>query len=86
MFLDRWGHSNLTYLRVFTKDFALYGVYCSNRPLWKIHDVALINFDCFTTDQSNQVKISREIRWFQGYFLKIALRTRLDRNTTKLDF
>ena len=35
------------------------------------------NFDCFTTDQSNQIKISREIMRCQGYFLKIALGTRL---------
>ena len=36
-----------------------------------------MNFDCFTIDESNQVKISRVIMRCQGYFLKIALGTRL---------
>ena len=41
------------------------------------HGIASINFDCFTIDESNQVKISRKIMRCQGYFLKIALGTRL---------
>ena len=45
--------------------------------------IALVNFDCFTTDESNQViNISREIMWFQGYFVKIALERRLTINRT----
>ena len=37
----------------------------------------LISIILATIDESNQVKISREIRWCQGYFFKIALRTKL---------
>ena len=56
----------------------LYSIYGSNQPLWKIHGSALINFDCFAIDKSNQVKIFRVIMRSQGYFPKIALGTRLD--------
>ena len=48
-----------------------------SQPVWNIHVVTSINFNCFTIDESNQVKISREIMLCQGYILKIALRTRL---------
>ena len=41
------------------------------------HGTAEINFDCFAIDESNQVKISREIMRCQGYFFKIDLGTRL---------
>ena len=58
----------------------LYSIYGSNQPLWKIHGSALINFDCFAIDESNQVKIFRVIMRCQGYFLKIALWTRLEIN------
>ena len=50
----------------------------TNQPLWKIHGVAKINFDCFAIDESNQVKISSVFMQCQGYFLKIALGTRLE--------
>ena len=53
------------------KEFVLRCVYRLNQPLWKIHGIASINFDCFTIDESNQVKISREIMRCQGYFLKL---------------
>ena len=52
-------------------------LYRLNQPLWRIHGIASINFNCFTIDESNQVKISGEIMRCQGYFLKIALGTRL---------
>ena len=65
------GTPLFNYLRVFTKDFTLYGIYRSNQSLWKTQDIASINCDCFTTDESNQVKISREIMQCQGYFLKL---------------
>ena len=52
---------------------ALCCIYRSNQPLWKTHGIASINFGCFAIDESNQVKISREIMRCQGYFLKIAL-------------
>ena len=77
MFFDWWGHSNLTTCDCLPKGFTLYSIYRSNRPLWKLHGIASINFYCFTTDQSNQVKTSREIMRSQGYFFKIALGTRL---------
>ena len=50
------------HLRALAKDFPLSSIYRSNQPLWKIHDIAYINFDCFTIGESN---------------LKIALGTRL---------
>ena len=53
-------------------------IYRSNQPLWKIHGIAQIN--CLAIDESNQVKISREIMRCQGYFLKIALVKRLHSN------
>ena len=56
---------------------ALCSIYCSNQGLWKIHGIALINLNCFAIDESSQVKIPCEIMWCQGYFLKIALETRL---------
>ena len=52
-------------------------IYRSNQPLWKMHGIAYINFDCFTIDKSNQVNISREIMQPQGYFFKIALGSRM---------
>ena len=39
---------------------------------------------CFTIDESNEVKISREVMWCQGYFLKIALGARLFSNQSSL--
>ena len=39
----------------------LCGIYRSSQPLWKIHNIAYISFDCFAIDESNQVKISRVI-------------------------
>ena len=38
-----------------------------NQPLWKIHDIASINFDCFTINVSNQLKLSSEITWCHRY-------------------
>ena len=58
-------------LRVLVKDFTLCSIYRSNQPLWKIHGIASINFDCFTIDESNQVKISCKIMRFWGCFLKL---------------
>ena len=55
----------------------LCSIYRSNTLLWKIHDIAQVNFDCFVIDESNQVKFSCAIMWCQGYFLKIALGGRL---------
>ena len=55
-------------LRVLVKDFILYSIYGSNQSLWEIHGIASINFDCFTIDESKQVKISRKIMQCQGYF------------------
>ena len=55
----------------------LCSIYRSNTLLWKIHDIAKINFDCFAIDESNQVKNSCTIMRCQGYFLKIALGMRL---------
>ena len=52
-------------------------IYCSNTPLWKIHGIALINFNFFATDESIQLKISCAIMRCQGHFLKIALGTKL---------
>ena len=63
-------------------EFTLRFLYRLNQPLWKIHGIASINFNCFTIDESNQVKISREIMRCQGYFFKIALGTRLQKTTT----
>ena len=54
--------------------------YGLNQPSWKIHGIVWINFNCFTIDESNQVKISREIMRCQGCFLKIALGTRVHKN------
>ena len=54
----------------------LCSIYRSNQPLWKIHGIAQINFDCFAIDKSNQVKISREITRCQRFFLKIVRGTR----------
>ena len=58
-----------------------YRIYCFhyglNQPSWKIHGIAWINFNCFTIDESDQVKISREIMRCEGYFFKIALGTRV---------
>ena len=45
-----------------------------------MYEIGSINFDCFTIDESNQVKISREIMRLQGYFYKIAIGTRLPSN------
>ena len=56
-------------LRVLAKNWTLCRIYRSNQPSWKIHGTAKINFDCFTIDESGQVKISREIMRCQGYFL-----------------
>ena len=72
LFSDRWG-------QVLAKDFTMCSIYFSNLLLWKIHGIASINFDCFTTDESNKVKISREIMRYQGYFFKIAVGPRLRR-------
>ena len=58
-------------------EFTLRFLYRLNQPLWKIHGIASINFNCFTIDESNQVKVSRKIMRCQGYFFKIALGTRL---------
>ena len=55
----------------------LYSIYCLNQPLWKIHGIAYINFDCFAIDRSDQVKISRVIMRCEGYFFKIALGARM---------
>ena len=73
-FLFQIDGDNLT---VLAKDFTLYSVYHLNQPLGNIHSIASINFDCFTIDKSNQVKMSPEIMWCHGYFFKIALGTRL---------
>ena len=59
------------------KAFVLRCVYRLNQSSWKIHGIASINFDCFIMDESNQVKIFREIMRCQGYFYKIALGLRL---------
>ena len=63
------------------KDFTLCIIYRSNRPLWKIQGIASINFDCFTIDESNQLRISGEIMRCQDYFLKIAPGTSLVTNS-----
>ena len=60
------------YLRFYALKYLLL-----KQPLWTIHGISKINFDCFTIGESNQLKISREIMRYQGYFLKITLRTRL---------
>ena len=49
---------DINYLRLLAKDFTLRSTFCSNQPLWKIHGIAYMNFDFFTTDESNQVKIA----------------------------
>ena len=67
----------LTYENSFSDTQKLCSIYRSNQPLWKIHGIALINFDCFAIDESNQVKIPRVIMRCQSYFLKITLGTRL---------
>ena len=68
----------LAYEISFSDTRKLCSIYRSNQPLWKIHGIASINFDCFAIEESNQVKISCVIMRCQGYFLKIALGTRLD--------
>ena len=40
----------MNYLRVLVKNFALCSIYWSNQPLWKMHGIAYINFDCFKID------------------------------------
>ena len=76
-FFDIWRHSKLVYLRVLKNllhvvFIALISHYGKFTALYKLISIVLA-----TIDESNQVKISREIRRCQGYFLKIALRTKL---------
>ena len=79
---------NYNYILAYDISFSntLCSNYRSNQPIWKIPGIASINFDCFAIDESNQVKMSREIMRYQGYLLKIALGTWLYLNLTLTNF
>ena len=72
-FSDWWDTKLLQSITEFTLCF----LYRLNESFWKIHGIAWISSDFYTTDQSNQVKISCEIMRCQGYFFKNALGTKL---------
>ena len=62
-----------------TEDFTLCSIYRSYQQLCKIPRHCINYFiDCFTIDESNQVKISLEIKWHQGYFLIALVRGWID--------
>ena len=62
-----------------TEDFTLCSIYRSYQQLCKIPRHCINYFiDCFTIDESNQVKISLEIKWHQGNFLIALVRGWID--------
>lgn len=36
-----------------------------------MHRIAWISFNCLMTDESSQANNVSEIKWYQGYFLKL---------------
>ena len=69
-FFDIWRHSKLFYLRVLKNlpdvvFINVIGHYGKFTALYKLISIVLA-----TIDESNQVKISREIMGCQGYFFK----------------
>ena len=49
----------------------IYFTLCDISSLQKIHGIAYINFDHFTIDESNQVKVPPKIMLYQGHFSKL---------------
>ena len=73
-FFFDWGWHSKDYNTLSVKNLlCVVGICRFNHPLWKNHGLSEINFDSFTIDKSNQVKISCSAR---ATF--IVLETRLD--------